>query len=82
MTGDNPKLIFGTLEDPTCQLSVDRLNSRLVSTCSIQDSRRLEETFDCEGMHAALEQKYKALQAEVTELRRSTNELKATARVD
>ena len=24
MTGDDPKFIFGTLEDPTCQLSVDR----------------------------------------------------------
>ena len=70
MTDDDPKLIFGTLETPTCQLSIDRLNSRLVSTCSIQDSRRrLEEAFDCEGKYAALEQKYKSLQSEVSELR-------------
>ena len=69
MTGDDPKLIFGTLDNPACQLSVDRPNSRLVSTCSIQDSRRLEETFDCEGKHAALEQKFKTLQSEVSELR-------------
>ena len=69
MTGDDPKLIFGTLENPTCQLSIDRPNSRLVSTCSIQDSRRLEEAFDCEGKYAALEQKYEALQSEVSELR-------------
>ena len=75
MTGDDPKLIFGTLEDPTCQLSIDRLNSRLVSTCSIQDSRRLEETFDCEAKYAALEQKYEALQSEVSELRQSIDAL-------
>ena len=80
MTGDDPKLIFGTLEDPTCQLSVDRLNSRLVSTCSIQDSRRLEETFDCEAKYAALEQKYEALQSEVSELRQSIDALKMTKR--
>ena len=68
MTGDDPKLIFGTLDNPVCQLSVDRSNSRLVSTCPIQDSRRLEETFDCEAKYAALEQKYEALQTEVSEL--------------
>ena len=78
MTGDDPKLIFGTLENPTCQLSIDRPNSRLVSTCSIQDSRRLEEAFDCEGKYAALEQKYKTLQSEVSELRASVDMLKAT----
>jgi len=78
MTGDDPKLIFGTLEDPTCQLSVDRLNSRLVSTCSIQDSRRLEETFDCEGKYAALEQKYEAVQTEVSELRHLVDMVKAS----
>lgn len=75
MTGDDPKLIFGTLEDPTCQLSIDRPNSRLISTCSIQDSRRLEETFDCEAKYAALEQKYEALQSEVSELRQSIDAL-------
>ena len=31
---------------------IDRPNSRLVSTCSIQDSRRLEEAVDCEGKHS------------------------------
>ena len=77
MTGDNPKLIFGTLENPTCQLSVDRPNSRLVSTCSIQDSRRLEETFDCEAKYLALEQQYKALRTEVSELRSLAEKLKA-----
>ena len=79
MTGDNPKLIFGTLEKPTCQLSVDRPNSRLVSTCSIQDSRRLEETFDCEAKYLALEQQYKALRTEVSELRSLAEKLKAAA---
>jgi hypothetical protein len=83
MTGDEPKLIFGTLENPTCQLSLDRPNARLVSTCSIQDSRRrLEETFDCEGKHAALEQKYQALRSEVSELHRLADELKAAAGVE
>jgi len=77
MTGDDPKLIFGTIEKPICQLSIDRPNSRLVSTCSIQDSRRLEEAFDCEGKYAALEQKHKALQIEVSELRSLAEELKA-----
>jgi len=78
MTGDDPKLIFGTLENPTCQLSIDRPNGRLVSTCSIQDSRRrLEEAFDCEAKHAALEQKYEALRTEVSELRALVEQLKA-----
>ena len=77
MTGDDPKFIFGTLEDPTCQLSVDRPNSRILSTCAIQDSRRrLEEAFDCQGKYAALEQKYQALQSEVSELRGLINQLK------
>merc|ERR1711959_876496 len=69
MTGDDPKLIFGTLENPPCQLSIDRPNSRLVSTCSIQDSRRLEEAGDCKGKYSALEKQYKAVQSEVSELR-------------
>ena len=82
MTGDDPKLIFGTLEDPTCQLSIDRPNSRLVSTCSIQDSRRLEETFDCEAKYAALEQKYEVLQSKVSELRRSIDALLKMTRTE
>ena len=82
MTGNDPKLIFGTLENPACQLSIDRPNSRLVSTCSIQDSRRLEETFDCEAKYAALEQKYEALQSEVSELRRSIDALLKMTRTE
>ena len=77
MTGEEPKLIFGTLQNPTCQLSMDRLNSRLVSTCSIHDSRRLEETVEYEGKYLALEKKYEALQSEVSELRRSVDAMMA-----
>ena len=75
MSGNDPKLIFGTLENPTCQLSIDRPNSRLVSTCSIHESRRLEETVEREGKYLALEKKYVALQSEVSELRRSVDTL-------
>jgi hypothetical protein len=78
MTGDDPKLVFGTLESPICQLSIDRSNSRLVSTCAIQESRRLEETVDCEVKYSVLAQKCETLRLEVSEMRRLVDELKAT----
>jgi len=44
MTGDAPKLVFGTLESPVCELSLDRTNRKLKSTCPIESSgRRLDE---------------------------------------
>ena len=81
MTGNDPKLIFGTLEEPTCQLSIDRANSRLVSTCSIQDSAAASRRRSTAGgKYSALEQKYNELQSEVSELRGLVDMLKAAKR--
>jgi hypothetical protein len=45
LTGDAPKIIFGTIESPICELSLDRTNGRLDSTCSLNTGRRLDEIY-------------------------------------
>ena len=80
MTGNDPKLIFGTLQEPTCQLSIDRAIRKFPPRKHMLDPgqrRRLEEAFDCGGKYSALEQKYNELQSEVSELRGLVDMLKA-----
>jgi len=44
LTGIEPKIRFGDADAPTCELSLDRINARLVSTCPIANGgRRLAE---------------------------------------
>jgi len=77
LTGDMPKIAFGDPDSPTCELSLNRVNSRLESTCEITtaastspEGRRLQ-TFaehDCKKELAVLK-------AEMNDMRRLMAEL-------
>jgi hypothetical protein len=47
LTGDRPRVIFGTITSPVCELVLNRASNGLESTCHIETgSRRLEEVHD------------------------------------
>ena len=76
LTGSKPKLVFGDPAAPTCELSLDRVLSRLESTCEIlqpsSGGRRLHED-DVTDYKAELD----ALQAKLANLSRVVEDLAA-----
>ena len=78
MTGDQPKIIFGTLETPICELSLDRTNAELVSSCSLQTGRRLEESMEAPLSErlTALEQESADLKAQLADIKKQLAEIK------
>jgi len=70
LTGVSPKIVFGGVDAPICTLSLDRGDSRLLSTCPIHDGRRRLGEADF-----VLTEEFNALKEEVADLRRLVDEL-------
>jgi hypothetical protein len=75
MTG-SARLIFGTIGDPTCEISLDRPNGRLVSSCPIDTNRRHLAEVSAPGPESPAEKNDAALESELAELRREVSELR------
>ena len=77
LTGGAPKVLFGTMDNPVCELSLDRANGRLESSCAIETGgRRLgEEATVSVAEHEKLKAEHAALKAEVAALRRAVEAL-------
>ena len=88
LTGDMPRIIFGTVESPVCELSLNRANGRLDSTCSLQAGRRLneydssDETFDStpqtasDATQTSVEAELLKVKVELAEVKMELMELK------
>lgn len=74
LTGYQPKILFGDPGSPACELSLNRDESRLESTCAISTSRR---RLNSESHEYELE--LKALKMDVEELRHKLNLLTSQA---
>jgi len=73
LTGDAPRIIFGEVDAPVCELMLDRSHGRLESTCAIASTaRRLDE----EEEDADWVKELNELKVEVAKLRSSENECK------
>jgi len=72
LTGVAPKIIFGTMDAPVCELSLNRGNSWIESSCPVISNRRRLDDDEFEW-----KSKLEALKAEVAELRHKLNELDA-----
>jgi len=73
MTGDAPKIVFGSLESPVCDLTLNRAIGGLQSSCAISTpaaygGRRLGD-FD-ESPYQSFKSELRTLREEVVELRR------------
>ena len=67
LTGSEPKIIFGSVEDPTCELSLDRSAGAVHSSCAISTpSEAFGRRLGAEEM--ALREEISRLRAEVVEL--------------
>jgi len=67
LTGAQPSIIFGTLEDPVCKLVLrDEGSPRLESSCAIDESggRRLQEEYVTLTEYNALKVEHDALKVE------------------
>jgi len=71
LTGDSPKLAVGDPHAPVCEISLDSINKRLVSTCPLQamDGRRLEGEMDTQGVRNVEVEDLEELKRELAELR-------------
>lgn len=77
LTGDAPKILFGSIDEPVCELSLDRSNGRLESTCAVSGTkRRLGEDVATVSVaeHAALKAEHAALKAEHVALEKEIGE--------
>ena len=68
LTGQAPRIVFGSAAAPVCSLSLDGANGQILSSCELVDEsapgrRRLSRA------SAPVEAELKALRAEVAELR-------------
>ena len=73
MTGDAPKIVFGSLESPVCDLTLNRAIGGLQSSCAIStpaaDGGRRLGDFD-ETPYQSFKSELRTLGEEVVELRR------------
>ena len=81
MTGDVPRIIFGDIAEPVCELLLDRINNRIMSTCPLQTTslshRRLDKERDMDTAAAPCETRYSNLKEEVGTLSARIAELEA-----
>ena len=79
MTGTDPRLIFGSLQVPVCELRMDSGARHLVSTCAITSpaGRRLTVDDDEDRDVTRQREELTELKLEVAELRRQMAELTA-----
>ena len=80
LTGTAPRVVFGSLAAPVCELRVDSAAGRLVSTCAIAsaDGRRLaadDEDLDAAGGQRQVREELTELKLEIAELRQRLAEL-------
>jgi hypothetical protein len=77
LTGDEPRITFGS--STVCEISLDRINNQLVSTCPFESGgRRLEKSVETPVIErvVALETENDALKTQLVELKTLLVELK------
>lgn len=76
LTGEQPKILFGDLGSPMCELFLDRDSNQLQSTCEVQTPLGVQgRRLDLGGAADAIEADLVALKAEVAQMQQALKEL-------